>query len=173
MVKQVRCSRTMSILGSTSAVSDRLETRVAARRAFKLVCVDVLAGLALLGVTASGHADTTSAPRPVHWRLIYTGGPFSPVSVVWTTSSPIQRVEHDRKIDAGVGVAGPPSISVSSYGRCYQGLASSFVVRHLHVGRRYKVTIAIGAGADKRRFTREVTLRRASLRGTGRHLHCQ
>jgi hypothetical protein len=138
----------------------------------KLVCVGVLAGLALLGVTTSGHAATTSAPRPVHWRLIYTSGPFSPVSVVWTTSSPIPRVEHDTKIDAGVGVAGPPSISVSSYGRCYQGLASSSVVRHLHVGRRYEVTIAIGDGADERRFTREVTLRRASLQGTGRHLHC-
>ena len=154
----------MSILGSTSA----------ARRAFTLLCVGVLAGFALLlGVTASGHADTTSAPRPVHWRLIHTGAPFSPVSAVWTTSSPIQRVEHDTKIAARVGVAGPPSISVSSYGRCYQGLASSFVVRHLHVGRRYEVTIAIGDGADERRFTREVTLRRAPLRGTGRQLHCR
>jgi hypothetical protein len=154
----------MSILRSTSAV--------AARRAFKLACVAVLAASALLGVTASGHAATTSAPHPLHWRLIYTGGPFSPVSVVWTTSSPIPRVEHDRRIDAGVGVAGPPSISVSSYGRCYQGLASSAVVRHLHVGRRYEVTIAIGDGADERRFTREVTLQRASLQGAGRQLHC-
>jgi hypothetical protein len=154
----------MRILGSTSAV--------AARRAFKLACVAVLAGFALLGVTASGRAATTSAPRPVHWRLISTGGPFSAVSVVWTTSSPIPRVEHDRKIDAGVGVAHPPSISVSRYGRCYQGFASSSVVRHLHVGRRYEVTIAIGDGADERRFTREVTLRRASLQGTGRHLQC-
>jgi hypothetical protein len=173
MVEQVRCSITMTIPRLTSAVSDRLKTRVAARRAFKLLCVAVLAGFALLGATASAHADTTSAPRPVHWRLIYTGGPFSPVSVVWTTSSPIPRTEHGRKIDAGVGVKGPPAITVSSYGRCYQGLASSSVVKHLHVGRRYKVTIAIGHGADERRFTREVTLRRASLRGTGRHLHCR
>jgi len=163
----------MSILGSTSAVSARPETRVAARRAFRLACVAVLAGVALLVATPSGHADTASAPRPVHWRLIYTGGPFSPVSVVWTTSSPIQRVEHGTKIAAGVGVAGPPSISVSSYGRCYQGLASSSVVRHLRVGRRYEVTIAIGNGADERRFARQITLRRASLRGTGRHLHCR
>jgi hypothetical protein len=163
----------MSILASTSAVSQRPTTRVAARRAFRLACVGVLAAFALLGLAASGHADTTSAPRPVHWRLIYTGGPFSPVSVVWTTSAPNQRIAQDSTIDAGAGVAGPPSISVSSYGRCYQGLASSFVVRHLQVGRRYKVTIAVGHGADERRFTREVTLRRASLRGTGRQLHCR
>jgi hypothetical protein len=163
----------MRILGSTSAVGDRPETRAAARRAFKLACVGVLAGLALLGMTAPAHADTTSPPRPVHWRLIYTGGPFSPVSVVWTTSSPIRRVEHGTKLGAGVGVAGPPSISVSSYGRCYQGLASSLVVSRLHVGHRYEVTIAIGEGADEHRFTREVTLRRASLRGTGRQLHCR
>ena len=60
----------------------------------------------------------------------------------------------------------------SSYGRCYQGFASSYVVEHLHVGHRYKVTIAIGHGTEERRFTRTITLKRASLGGTGRQLHC-
>jgi hypothetical protein len=61
---------------------------------------------------------------------------------------------------------------VSSYGRCYQGFASSDVVKHLHVGHRYKVTIAIGHGTEQHRFTRTITLKRASLAGTGRQLHC-
>jgi hypothetical protein len=112
----------------------------------------------------------------VHVRLVYTGGPFSPVSVVFTTTSRIPRVHvpdaEGPHVDAGVGVASNPSISVSSYGRCYQGYASSYVVKHLHIGHHYPVTIAIGHGAAERRFTRQITLERATLEGTARHLNC-
>jgi hypothetical protein len=145
----------------------------AATRVIKYVCAIVLAAVALLGTTAPSHAATPPTPHPEHWRLIYTDGQtFSPVSVIWTTSAPIARIQHGTKIDAGVGVQGPPSSTVSSYGRCYQGFASSLVVGHLHVGHRYKVTIAIGHGTEERRFTRTITLKRASLKGTGRQLHC-
>jgi hypothetical protein len=133
----------------------------------------VLAGVALLGATAPSHGATPSAPHPEQWRLIYTDGQtFSPVSVIWTTGSPIARIQQGTKIDAGAGVQGPPSSTVSSYGRCYQGFASSYVVKHLRVGHRYEVTIAIGHGTQERRFTRTITLKRASLAGTGRQLHC-
>jgi hypothetical protein len=130
--------------------------------------------LSLLGVAQAApvRADSPSTPHPVHMRLIYTGGAFSPVSVVWTTNSAISRVDHGTRIDAGVGVAGPPSSTVSSYGRCYQGFASSYVVKHLRVGHRYTVTIAVGHGAQQRRYTRRLTLTRASLKGTTKHLTC-
>jgi hypothetical protein len=127
--------------------------------------------------TPATQATTpTAQPRPVHVRLIYTGGPFSPVSVVFTTASRIPRVdgtdEQGPHVDAGVGVASNPSIRVSSYGRCYQGYASSFVVRHLHIGEHYAVTIAIGHGAAERRLTRQITLKRATLKSTVRQLSC-
>jgi hypothetical protein len=155
-------------------VPGRVATPTAPRRVIKYVCAVVLAGVALVGTTAPSHAATPSAPHPEHWRLIYTDGQtFSPVSVIWTTSSPIARIQHGTKIDASVGLQGPPSSTVSSYGRCYQGFASSHVVKHLHAGhRRYTVTIAIGHGTEERRFTRTITLKRASLGGTGRQLHC-
>ena len=121
-------------------------------------------------------AAAAAQPRPVHVRLIHTGGPFSPVSVVFTTTSRIPHVhgndEQGPRVDAGVGVASNPSIRVSSYGRCYQSFASSSVAGHLHIGRRYAVTIAVGHGAAERRFTRRITLRRATLKGTVRHLSC-
>jgi hypothetical protein len=136
---------------------------------------------ALLAIGAAAAAPTqattpTPQPRPVHFRLIYTGGPFSPVSVVFTTTSRIPRVpgtaEQGPHVDAGVGVVSNPSIRVSSYGRCYQGYASYLVVKHLHIGDHYAVTIAIGHGAAERRFTRQVTLKRATLKGTLRALNC-
>ena len=77
-------------------------------------------------------------------------------------------------MDAGAGVASNPSVRVSSDGRsrCYQGYASSYVVKHLRIGHRYPVTIAIGHGAAERRFTRQITLKRATLKGTIRQLNC-
>jgi len=142
----------------------------------------VLAVLLVGGVGSATAAPTqatapTAQPRPVHVRLVYTGGPFSPVSVVFTTTSRIPRVngtdEQGPRVDAGVGVASNPSIRVSSYGRCYQAYASSYVVKHLHIGRHYPVRIAIGHGAAERRFTRQITLRRATLKGTARQLSCR
>lgn len=156
----------------------RLATRsrwLGALRPRTALAAGILTGL-LLGANAV-HADaaaagTTALPRPVHVRLIYTGGPFSPVSVVWTTTARIARIVNGTKIDAGVGVSGPPSSTVSSYGRCYQGFASIYEVKHLAIGSRYAVTIAIGHGMSERRFTRRITLRRASLGGTTRQLRC-
>lgn len=131
------------------------------------------------GVAAGGNVVQATAPhtqpRPVHVRLVYTGGPFSPVSVVFTTTSRIPRVhgtdEEGPHVDAGAGVASNPSIRVSPYGRVYQAYAPSSVVKHLHIGHRYPVTIAIGHGAAERRFTRQITLKRATLKGTVRQLN--
>ena len=130
-------------------------------------------------VTAGGNPKQVTTPpvqpRPVHVRLVYTGGPFSPVSVVFTTTSAIPRVhgtdEEGPHIDAGAGVASNPSIRVARYGRVYQAYASSSVVKHLHIGHRYPVTIAIGHGSAERRFTRQITLTRATLKGTVRQLN--
>jgi hypothetical protein len=136
----------------------------------------VAALFAIGAATAAPTQATAPTAHPVHVRLVYTGGPFSPVSVVFTTTSRIPRVhgtdEQGPYVDAGVGVASNPSIRVSSYGRCYQGYASSYVVKHLHIGDHYPVTIAIGHAAAERRFTRQVTLKRATLKGTARQLHC-
>ena len=108
-------------------------------------------------------------PRPVHVRLVYTAGPLSPVSVVFTTTSRIQRLPRPtskaRTWTPGVSVAGNPSIGVSSDGRRYQAYASSSVVKHLHIGHHNAVTIAIGHGAAERHVTRQITLRRATVKG--------
>jgi hypothetical protein len=141
--------------------------------------LSALAALVIIGAATAAptHATTPAAqPRPVHVRLVYTGGPFSPVSVVFTTTSRIPRApatdEQGPHMDAGVGVASNPSIGVSSYARCYQAYASSYVVKHLHIGHHYAVTIAIGHGAAERHFTRQITLERATLKGTERELNC-
>ena len=141
----------------------------------KALVTAVALGAAAVAPSAA-HATTPPVqPRPVHVRLVYTGGPFSPVSVVFTTTSRIPRVhgtdEEGPHVDAGVGVASNPSIRVSPYGRVYQAYASSSVVKHLHIGHRYAVTIAIGHGAAERRFTRQITLKRATLKGTERQLN--
>jgi hypothetical protein len=153
-------------------------TPLAMKRAPRRLLCAVAALLAVGAATAAPTQATTPTPQPhpVHVRLIYTGGPFSPVSVVFTTTSRIPRVhgtdEEGPHVDAGVGVASNPAIRVSSYARCYQGYASSLVVKHLHIGQRYPVTIAIGHGAAERRVTRQVTLKRATLKGTLRQLEC-
>ena len=45
------------------------------------------------------------------------------------------------------------------------GPAFGAVVKHLHIGHHYAVTIAIGRGAAERHFTRQITLSRATVKG--------
>lgn len=152
-------------------VTTSLRTRSPLRVAIAAAVLATL-GPAVASPMAAGASNGSETPRPHHVRLIYTGGAFSPVSVLWTTTTKIARIQRGTKIDAGAGVDGPPSSTVSSYGRCYQGYASSYKVKHLKIGSRYAVTIAIGHGDRERRYTSTLTLRRASLRGTARQLRC-